>query len=368
MLNPMEITPGDPHHTASVQGSDALLASYLKATNEAQAEFMLGTLLWEHARPLIKNIVSTNLRFSTSYTSRGRYLEDLEDLIGGVTLQLLKRFRGVRENIDAKPITSFRDYVAVVAYNACYEYLRQKNPARTRLKDKLRYIVTRKPGLAIWEVENKRWCGLAIWQQKSLVKAERASLESLIETQGNAARERLVESATTKNLVELVEEIFHTFAHPIEFNQLVSLIAELTEVKEALVVSDDEMETGITLPQLVSGKGTDPGMLAEMRSQLSHLWKEICELPLAQRRVLMLGLRDKNGSSMTVLLADIQIVNIQQIAVALEFLPEELADLWKQLPMVDMDIAAYLQITRDQVIHQRQSARRRLARRMQMFQ
>jgi hypothetical protein len=36
--------------------------------------------------------------------------------------------------------------------------------------------------------------------------------------------------------------------------------------------------------------------------------------------------------------------------------------------MVDMDIAAYLQITRDQVIHQRQSARRRLARRMQMFQ
>jgi hypothetical protein len=368
MLNPMEIIPGDTHHTEGVQGSDALLASYLKAMDEEQAESMLGTLLWEHARPLIKNIVSTNLRFSTSYTSRGRYLEDLEDLIGGVTLQLLKRFRGIRENAGLKAITSFRDYVAVAAYNACYEYLRQKSPARTRLKDKLRYILTRRQGLALWEAENKRWCGLAIWEQKGLLKAEKVSLEGLVEARGNAEKQRLVESARTKNLVEFVEDVFHTFSHPIEFNQLVSLVAELTDVKEALLIGDDEMEATGRHPQLVSSKGTDPGALAVMRSQLTHLWREICELPLAQRRVLMFGLRDKNGSSMTVLLADIQIASIRQIAAALALLPEELADLWKRLPLVDTEIAGYLQITRDQVIHQRQSARRRLARRMQLFQ
>jgi hypothetical protein len=368
MLNPMEIIPGDTLHTERGQGSDALLADYLKVTDEEQAEFMLGMLLWEHARPLIKNIVSTNLRFSASYTSRGRYLEDLEDLIGGVTLQLLKRFRGIRGNAGIKPITSFRDYVAVTAYNACYEYLRQKSPARTRLKDKLRYILTRKQELALWEVENKRWCGLADWQKKGSLKAERASLAELVAAKGDAEKERLLESARTKNLVEFVEDIFRTFSHPIEFNQLVSLVAELTDVKEALLITDDETETGSRLNQLASSREADPGILAEMRSQLAHLWKEICELPLAQRRVLMLGLRDKNGSSMTVLLADIQIASIRQIATALGFLPEELAALWKQLPMVDMDIAGHLHITRDQVIHQRQSARRRLARRMQLFQ
>lgn len=356
MSDPMEIISSDTPQ----QGSDVLLASYLKMTDEEQAEFVLGTLLWEHARPLIKNILSTNLRFSTSYTSRGRYLEDLEDLIGGVMLQLLKRFRGVREDAGMKPITSFRDYVAVVAYNACYEYLRQKSPARTRLKDKLRYVLTRKQGLAIWEAENKRWCGLTIWQQKGLVKTDRGLDDS--------AKQQLIESARTKDFVEFVEDIFRTLAHPIELNELVSLVAELTEVKEALLITDDETETGESrLDQLVSSREADPGMLAEMRSQLSHLWKEICELSLAQRRVLMLGLRDKNGSSMTVLLADIQIVSIRQIAAALEFVPEELAALWKQLPLVDMEIAGHLHITRDQVIHQRQSARRRLARRIQMF-
>jgi hypothetical protein len=364
----MEIMPLDIHHREGLQSSDALLASYLTTADEQQAEFMLGRLLWEHARPLIKNIVSTNLRFSTSYTSRGRYLEDLEDLIGGVTLQLLKRLRGVRENPGLKPITSFRDYVAVAAYNACYEYLRHKSPARARLKDKLRYILTRRQGLALWESDNKRWCGLAIWYQKGYLKAEKVALDELANGGENARTQRLMESARTKNLVEFVEELFNTFSRPIEFNQFVSMVAELTGVKETYLISDDEAEPAGGLSKPVSGQGTDPAALAEMRSQLSHLWREIGQLPLAQRRVLMLGLRDKNGSSMTVLLADIQIASIQQIAAALALLPEELAGLWQQMPLVDMEIASYLNITRDQVIHQRQSARRRLARRMQQFQ
>lgn len=368
MFNPMEIRPVDIHHSEGLPGSDALLASYLTTTDEQQAEFILGTLLWEHARPLIKNIVSTNLRFSTSYTSRGRYLEDLEDLIGGVTLQLLKRLRGVRENSGLKPITNFRDYVAVAAYNACYEYLRQKSPARARLKDKLRYILTRRQGLALWESENKRWCGLASWHQEGYLKAQKVSLDELANRGENAHTQRLIESAKTKNLVEFVEDVFNTFSRPIEFNQFVSIVAELTEVKEAYLIGDDEMETASGFPKQAFGQGADPGTVAEMRSQLSHLWREICQLPLAQRRVLMLGLRDKNGSSMTVLLADIQIASLQEIATALALMAEELATLWKQMPLVDMEIARYLSITRDQVIHQRQSARRRLARRMQLFQ
>jgi hypothetical protein len=368
MFNPMEIVPGDPQRQAGLPNSDALLTSYFATTDEVQAEVTLGALLWEHARPLIQNIVSTNLRFSTSYTSRGRFLEDLEDLASGVTLQLLKRLRGLRESPGVKRISSFRDYVAVAAYNACYEYLRQRNPERTRLKDKLRYILTRREGLALWEAENKRWCGLAVWQPQGLPKTEKASLNGLLNSIPNALAQRLKESARSKNLVELVEEILKTFSRPMEFNQLVNLVAELTGVKEALLVVDDELDGRSEIFSQAYGSEPDPGSRAEMRSQLSCLWREICELPLAQRCALMLSLRDKNGSSMTVLLTDIQIASIQQIAEALAIMPEDLAALWKELPLDDMAIARHLGITRDQVIHQRQSARRRLARRMQRFQ
>jgi RNA polymerase sigma factor (sigma-70 family) len=368
MFNPLEIVPGEPQRQAVVPDSDALLRSYFATLEEAQAELTLGVLLWEHARPLIQNIVSTNLRFSTSYTSRGRFLEDLEDLVSGVTLQLLKRLRGLRESPDAKRISSFRDYVAVAAYNACYEYLRQRNPERTRLKDKLRYILTRREGLALWEAENKRLCGLANWRVPDLLQIEKSSTDGLLNGIASAEAQRLKESARTRNLVELVEEVFKTFLRPMEFNQLVSLVAELVGVKEAILVVDEEFEGKSGFYGQTSSLESDPATRAEMRSQLSRMWLEIGELPLTQRRALMLGLRDKNGSSMTVLLADIRIASLQHIAEVLAMLPESLASLWKELPLDDLEIAKLLSITRDQVIHQRQSARRRLARRMQLFQ
>ena len=368
MANPMEIVPDDPQNQAGLPTSDALLTSYFATMDEVQSEVILGVLLWEHARPLIQNIISANLRFSTSYTSRGRFLEDLEDLASRVTLQLLKRLRALRENSSGKRLSSFRDYVAVAAYNACYEYLRQQNPERARLKDKLRYILTRKEGLALWEAENKRWCGLAIWQSQGLLQTEKASLNGLLDSIPNAVTQKFRESASSKNLVELVEDILKTFSRPIEFNQLVNLVAEFTGIKEAMLVVDEGFDGRSEFFSRACGSEPDPSTRAEMRSQLSRLWREICELPLAQRCVLMLGLRDKNGSSMTVLLADIQIASIQHIAEALAILPEDMAALWKELPLDDMEIAKHLGITRDQVIHQRQSARRRLARRLQRFQ
>ena len=52
------------------------------------------------------------------------------------------------------------------------------------------------------------------------------------------------------------------------------------------------------------------------------------------------------------------------MAVVLAISEEELARIWNRMPLDDLAIAARLELTRQQVINLRQSARVRLARRM----
>jgi len=58
------------------------------------------------------------------------------------------------------------------------------------------------------------------------------------------------------------------------------------------------------------------------------------------------------------------IASIRQIAATLEMEDEELAELWGKIPLDDLEIAQRLSVTRQQVINLRQSARKRLGRRM----
>jgi len=102
----------------------------------------------------------------------------------------------------------------------------------------------------------------------------------------------------------------------------------------------------------------------EQRRFLEQLWKEICELPLLERTALLLNLRDNNDRGLIVLLADLRIVTIRQIAMALRLQPEEFAALWRDLPLDDDDIGERLGMNRQQVINLRRSARRRLAKRI----
>ena len=52
------------------------------------------------------------------------------------------------------------------------------------------------------------------------------------------------------------------------------------------------------------------------------------------------------------------------LAAVLEMSPEALAAIWNDLPLDDLRIASMLQVTRQQVINLRKSARQRLERRM----
>lgn len=100
------------------------------------------------------------------------------------------------------------------------------------------------------------------------------------------------------------------------------------------------------------------------RKYLELLWKEIQELPEKQRWALLLNLRDSDGQSVLPLMPSSGAASFEDIADALKIDVQELAHLWNQLPLEDTLIAERLEITRQQVINLRKSARERLARRM----
>jgi hypothetical protein len=106
----------------------------------------------------------------------------------------------------------------------------------------------------------------------------------------------------------------------------------------------------------------------EQHAYLEHLWAEICELPLQQRRALLLNVRDAEGGDITSLLVHARIATMSQLADALSMTDEELALLWNELPLDDATIANYLGLARQQVINLRSAARKRLSRRMSRFE
>jgi hypothetical protein len=105
----------------------------------------------------------------------------------------------------------------------------------------------------------------------------------------------------------------------------------------------------------------------EKRIFLQRLWEEVRELPLAQRVALLLNLREADGRGCLALFPATGVATLRQIAEALEISAERLAELWLQLPLDDATIAGLLDLTRQQVINLRKSARERLARRLKGF-
>ena len=95
---------------------------------------------------------------------------------------------------------------------------------------------------------------------------------------------------------------------------------------------------------------------------LKKVWAEICQMPIRHRLALLLNLKDKQGDCVIRLFPLLRVASIRQIAEVLEFLPDEFARVWNELPWDDLKIAEYMNLTRQQVINLRQSARARLIR------
>lgn len=331
---------------------DVMLSSWLQATNDAEREQLLGELILVHAAPLIKQILRRKLGFRIG----GANNPDAEDLYHDVIARLVQRLNELRSEPERSEIGNYRQFVTRVAANACYDYLRAKAPARTRLKSSLRDLLNRHRDFKTWRDESGMLlCGFAVWEKA------RAPALAPERVEWFKAQSDIVAGLQTASLARMVAEVFQRLGAPVELEDLVDLIAAILNVKDQPADSLDE-ESDFSLRLADPSAGSD--VLLEGREQLRRVWEELQRLSPKLREVFCLGFAGGNGEDLLSLLLDAQAVTLAEWSASLGWPPDRLETLWEQMPMNGDSLAAHLGLTRRQVIKLRYRAWQQLLKRM----
>ena len=304
--------------------------------------------------PIVREIIGSNLRTAST--------QDASDLFNDVIANLLSRLRNIRSGRAQGTVADFRGYIAATAYNACNLYLRQKYPRRSRLKNRLRYLLSHDATFALWTNEASGLiCGFAQWRDKGVASPQKA-FEKIrqdpvewIQTAGltSIGLERA-------QLSSLVNALFRSCESPLKLDDLVNIVADICHEKDQ---PDESLDTMMQL----AAPHLDFENMLQQQHLLALLWREVCELPCRQRLALLLNFKDARGQDLVSLLPYTRTATIEQIAEAIEFPVVEFLRLWNKLPLDDATIAGLLGGTRQQVINLRKCARERLERRMRVF-
>lgn len=330
---------------------DALLEPLLDASDDRADELLL-QLINVHTEPVIKGVIRFKLRLSTSQRA------EADDIYQEVILQLLAQLQKFRKLPDAHPIGDVRGMAAVIAHRTCARWLRRQFPERHALKNRLHYLVTRQRGFALWQdAGGQLVTGFAVWQEQKL-PTRRAPESEVLTTHVRAAK-------TGTALADIVGAIFNHVRGPIEFDELLTVVALLAGVSEQPIESLADDEDVVAL--VADTSEPDPAWRIEKRMFLQRLWEELQQLPRNQRAALLLNLKESSGFGCITLFPAIGIATVRQLANALELTAEALAEMWNELPWEDSKIAELLGLTRQQVINARKSGRERLTRRLKGF-
>jgi hypothetical protein len=350
----------------TTQDVDALLLPFLCAKDEAEAEALLATLIYEQVEPVITKIIKHKLRVPLNPAQGQERNQDALELLGDLRINILSELCHLKNGSGGKAINNLHHYVAIKAYSACADYFREKNPQRLRLKSSLRHHLRQNSSFALWEGEGHRWlCGLSIWcdRERQMPEHLTAQLQQFLENP-KAALLASLPDVDVKRLspAELLTAIFECVGHPVELDRLVSIAALAWGIRDQPTESFDDGDNHLLGSMVDARVRVDVAL--EQRLYLEKLWVEVCELPSLQRAALLLNLRDAGGGSVIAFIPFLKIASRQQIAEALSMSEEQFADLWNNLPLDDASIAGLLGVTRQQVINLRKTARERLARRM----
>lgn len=334
---------------------DPSLRGFVEAADEAEAEQCLAALLEEHAAPLVRRIAARKLAYGAGQPACA---EDLEDIVSDALLALVSRLQSLREDAKSAPIESFTDYTAVVAYNAFSHYLRRKHPERSRLKNRLRYLLTRERRFGLWQTPDGPTCGLAAWRPGHASPEAVDKLDRLTAEPERWLRWTLKRPTHPDEHAALLG-VLEAIGGPVEFERLVGAFATMYPVEKVF-----DSRSGLIVASVPDETAPPADLALDQRRLTERLWLEIGSLPLRQRVALLLSLRDDNGSSVLWILPLMGTASMRQIARALEMPDLELAGLWNRLPLDDHGIAARLGCSRQQAINLRGAARKRLTHRL----
>ena len=336
--------------------ADPALEPFLSAAGEGEARERLGELLAGLAAPLVRRVIRRQL----GGRGGGVPEADLEDLQASTLMRLQLHLASVRAG-DNPPPASFADYVAVTAFNSCSAFLMAREPERTRLRHRVRYVLRKDGRLASWTGPgHDSVCGLAAWEGDAPV-IDDARLETLA---GDVVARH---GRAPARFGALVRAVVAAYGEPCRLESLVDALAAALDVRDEPLATlfDGEAETPARRRGVEPADAAPTALAAlEVREALEQLWAEILELVPNQRTALLLNLRDDGGGDMFGALLAVGLAPPEEVAESLGLDAAGLAALLPDLPLEDLRIAERLGLSRQQVINLRKSARLRLGRRM----
>jgi DNA-directed RNA polymerase specialized sigma24 family protein len=294
-------------------------------------------LIVQEAQPTVATILSRYLR------QRTLTQQDAQDVAATVNLRLILKMRRAAASIGEK-VEKLDDYVAVLTYNVVNDHLRRRYPEKVRLKNRLRYVLSHDARFSVTSGSSGLQCGLRHWPDSDCIPHLTLEAPAITLAMRDARRP-----------AEALIAIFNAIGRPVRLDDLVALTATLWGIADVAPAE---------LSRVPTARHPVPPDRAEARQYLRVLWREIRQLRPLQRKALLLNLRESGTLDAISLLILTGTASFGELAEALEMSEETLAGIWNDLPLDDFRIAAMLDLTRQQVINLRKSARARLSRRM----
>lgn len=330
--------------------TDSRLTPLLTAATDEEAARAIEALLAGEISALARDVVRRELNHSPAGAAY------IEDVVADVRLRLMRKLASLRTE-PGTPIENLSAYVAVVAENACYAFLRVQYPERTRFRNRVRYAVGHHPTTSLTRDDGGLWrC-----QTRQTVRRapEPGATQQFLDHPSGWLSDQRIDQA--QPLPSLLDVLLARLDRPVELDRLVDALAIVLGISDAQPASTRD-------DRLPAKEVIDPAPVVsdvlEQRQALLGVWEEIVQLPPRQRVALLLNLRDPEGGAVLHMLPGTGVVALPGIAAALEMTGPALDALWDKLPLDDLSIAAQLGLTRQQVINLRKSARARLARRL----
>lgn len=282
----------------------------------------------------------------------------LEDVISGVREELVRQLTMLRAGTREEPIVNFHGYVGTIAYTIWAEHLRSAYPARYILLNRLRYLLENRTNerlFALWNGEaGERWCGLQEWPRRDRDEPSPKSQWLLLEPTAAAGEALGAVDCKAASLLDLVARLLGWLGQPIPLRQLVDVLGELLEISDRKESLDHVWPSGAVARAEMADPAPSPVDALKWNEYLRWLWREMARLTLPQRSAFLLH------STVVHEFEFRGIASIRQIAGLLEIPAETLAEMWNEIPLGDLVIAARLARARQQVINLRRVARDRL--------
>jgi len=279
-------------------------------------------LLLEEVAPVVAKVIRLRLRGIPS--------AEADDLKQNVLVKLLQWLR--RPASERAQVQDFVGFAARTAHNECHNYLREKAPARLRLKHNLRNLLTKHTDFAVWKIHNQTLCGFAAWEGMGPRLQPPPAFEPRCESNTEVEIQCSSLSREATSTARLATEIFRHSGRPIELDDLVDLVARLkgictTSLEESLPNDDVAKENS---PYMVEARCDESLAIREL---LACVWEQVLRHSPLQRRAYFYTSEDERGDSLLIRLLSENVVTVRQLCAGLELSRAELISVLEQLPM-----------------------------------